>query len=88
MLPSGRLAEEHLPASGAIPRVASEEAAASVAEHGVRVSVMRLHWDGSRSTPQLIPDLDRPRYFEIGVERTSGTACLTPTRWFCAIRRR
>jgi nucleoside-diphosphate-sugar epimerase len=42
LLPQSRLAEEHVPASSSIPRVASEEAAASVAARGGRVSVVRL----------------------------------------------
>jgi nucleoside-diphosphate-sugar epimerase len=62
LLAQGRLAmEEHLPYSGpgAVPRVASEEAAAAVAATGVRVSIVRLpptvHGEGDHGfTPMVI----------------------------------
>jgi nucleoside-diphosphate-sugar epimerase len=62
LLTPGRLASEENAAvsgSASIPRVASEEAATSVAAHGVRVSVVRLppsvHGDGDHGfVPMLI----------------------------------
>jgi nucleoside-diphosphate-sugar epimerase len=59
LVEQGQLATEDSPASTAIPRVASEQAAAAVAARGVHVSVVRLspsvHGDGDHGfVPMLI----------------------------------
>ena len=68
ILPSGHVAtEETMPASGpaAHPRAASEEAAASLAARGVRVSIVRLaasvHGDGDHAFVPLLIGLARQK---------------------------
>jgi nucleoside-diphosphate-sugar epimerase len=65
LLPPGRVStEDDMPASS-IPRVASEEAAARVAESGVRVSLLRLpptvHGDGDHGFVPLLIGLAREK---------------------------
>jgi nucleoside-diphosphate-sugar epimerase len=68
LLPQGRLVTEKDAPGTANPRVASEEAAASVAARGVRVSVVRLapsvHGDGDHGFVPLL----------IGIAREKGVA--------------
>lgn len=81
IITAGRLAtEEMLPASGpnAIPRVASEEAAASVAARGVHVSVVRL--------PQVVHDTRKQGLvaYMIAVAREKGVSAFVgdgANRW-------
>jgi nucleoside-diphosphate-sugar epimerase len=77
LLPSGRLATEQAVPVTTNPRVASEEAAAAMAERGVRVSVIRLpcsvHGDGDHG---FIPIL-------IGIAREKGVSAYAgnSNRW-------
>ncbi len=90
LLPSGRLATEDTPppsGPGALPRIASEEAAQAAASQGVRVSIVRLppsvHGDGDHAFVPLLIDLARKKgaaaYVGDGANRWPAVHRLAPT---------